>query len=174
MGELVVGRIEFSPALSLALETPRVWGDGDAVKLVWQAPTNTKLKAEAEARLAAAEAAIHPAPRDLALKWLASLGVLTAGKMGAEDARLKASAYLGLLDYPASCYTEDTLRAAATLFTWFPSYSELAGFLDARAREPRDLAYRLRRIAEGPKPRRQVERLGNWEKLGKAISSASR
>ena len=166
MGELVVGRIEFSPALTTALETLAAQDEGRPVFVHEEAPLDTGLRVEAEAQLALVLAAIQPAPRDLALKWLASLGVLTAGKMAAEDARLKASAYLGLLDYPPCCYTEETLRDAATLFTWFPSYSELAGFLDARAREPRDMAYRLRRIAEGPPKRRNVARSRSWEKLG--------
>ena len=166
MGELVVGRITLSPALSAALETPTAWGDGDEVALPWRAPAGTDLKDEAEAQLAAAEEALRTADRSLALKWLGSLGVLTAGKMGAEDARLKAAAYVRMLDYPEYCYTEETLRNTARLFNWFPSYSEISGFLDARAREPRALVWRLKRIAEGPRKRSRVGRLANWEKLG--------
>jgi hypothetical protein len=167
VGELVKAD-HYSPDLTEALMTPTVWGDGDEVALPWRAPAGDNLKGEAERQLKSAEAATAPAPRRLAQQWLGSLGVLTAGKMAAKDTQLKASAYVGLLDYPPCCYTENSLRQAASLFTWFPSYSELAGFLDGRAREPRELVRRLKRIAEGPRKRSKVGRTRNWEKLGEA------
>ena len=86
---------------------------------------------EARAALARLEPAFAEPDGDRVRQWLGSLGVLTAGgRMTAEDARAKGSAYAAMLDYPAGCYTKDALRAVARALAFFPSFAELCGALD--------------------------------------------
>ncbi len=113
-------------------------------------PPSQELREEARQTLAAAEAAVEQAPRKLVKKWLATLGVLASGRLSVTDAQVKLAAYSKLLDHPIHCYTDETLAQAARRFTWFPSFAEVAAFLDEVAREVRDVVRGLRHIAEGP------------------------
>lgn len=133
-------------------------------------PPSQELREEARQTLAAAEAALEPAPRELAEKWLATLGVLTSGRLSVTDARVKLAAYSKLLDHPIHCYTEETLAQAARRFTWFPSFAEVAAFLDEVARAARDVVRGLRHIAEGPAERT----LKPGEKLIRDMDDAER
>lgn len=73
------------------------------------------------------------AEEPLIQSWLATLGLLIAGKMDAEDVQMRLMAYSRLMiDIPPSLLTDKTLRAAALQFKWFPSFSELNDFFNAQ------------------------------------------
>jgi hypothetical protein len=95
-----------------------------------------------------AEALLIPADKKLVEKWLKTLGILCAGQMTAVDAQAKISAYVPLLDCPASILNKRTLADAGRAFKWFPSFSEVSAFLNAEAFVMRKLAARLRMLAE--------------------------
>lgn len=120
---------------------------------------------------------LRPADRKRVSDWLASLGTLCAGQMTAEDARVKVAAYVGMLDFPAECYTRDTLREAAELFRFWPSYAELSQFMRGHLYEIRSQLAEMERICGHvdrlppppppppyvPMPREQAE--AEWRKL---------
>jgi hypothetical protein len=82
-------------------------------------------------------------------QWLTSLGMLTAGQMSAEDAKMKMAAYLPLINMPpAAILTKRTLADAGREFKWFPSFAELEAFLSNRAWPLHVLAARLKRLSE--------------------------
>lgn len=61
--------------------------------------------------------------------WLATLGLLIAGKMDVEDVKMRLFAYSRLMiDIPPELLTERSLRKAALKFKWFPSFAELNDF----------------------------------------------
>jgi hypothetical protein len=80
----------------------------------------------------------------IAPEWLASLGLLTAGTMTAEDAKAKCVAYVSMIfeQFEAWAFTKVSLEAVARQCKWFPSYAELVEHLGAWCREnrPRVLA----------------------------------
>lgn len=90
---------------------------------------------------------MFPAPRQTATKWLAALGVCCAGQMTAEDVRMKLKVYGDLLTQPDFVYTQESLRAAASMFRWFPSFAELDEFLGKQGEEIRRLNFRLTEIS---------------------------
>lgn len=110
-------------------------------------------RAAALAALAELEPMLNPADRALVERWLGSLGVLTAGgRMTADDAKTKCRLYAAMLDYPAGCFTKDTLCDVARFLTFFPSFAELCGELEkARVRLERMRA-RLTLLAADPPP----------------------
>jgi hypothetical protein len=118
----------------------------------WTAPVEItpQLRDEAEAGLRSLRVAMQPPPAPTMRKWLATLGTLTAGKVDAEDAATRIDAFVGMLDYPAQCFTKRTLDAAARRFRWFPSFAELAEFLDEQAAPLRTLADRLEQLLQVP------------------------
>jgi len=124
-------------------------GDAYSVEALWRMPETISQDLIEEARQAipAAEAACQPAPKEALSKWLNSLGVLCAGRMSAEDAAVKLQAYSAMLEVPASILNKHTLDEAARQFQWFPSYSEIAQFLDPRAAAKTKILDRVRRIA---------------------------
>lgn len=72
----------------------------------------------------------NPTKRQVA-EWLGQLGILTAGKMTADDARMRLAAYAGMLsDAPIGAFTRESLKRAARKFTWFPTFSEVSEFID--------------------------------------------
>jgi hypothetical protein len=102
----------------------------------------------AKARLLAAEALLRPADQKTLTQWLTTLGILCAGQMSAEDAKVKMMAYVPLMDAPAAVLTKQTLQDAGREFKWFPSFQELTAFLDGRTWLMRKLAARLRMLTE--------------------------
>jgi hypothetical protein len=118
----------------------------------------------ARSRLRAAENLLRPADKQTLAKWLATLGVLCAGQMSADDAKTKIAAYVPLLDVPAAILTKQTLQDAGREFKWFPSFAELAAFMDRQSWPLRKLAARLRRIAEMA-PAIEHREGGDWSEL---------
>lgn len=107
--------------------------DGEPLPPAWKPPADLPdaLIFEAQdAHLSLSNALSLPARDGLKLQWLTQLGVLVAGTMGANDAKVKLKAMAQDLEYPAICFTEDTRRDAAKRFKFFPSYAELASFFD--------------------------------------------
>jgi hypothetical protein len=128
--------------------------DGAAVpeELPWRPPAsvNAALKADAHRSLAQLDAALKPAERQLVKDWLLALGTLCAGQMSAADAKTKIAGYAGLLEHPPLCFTRETLRDAARRFKWWPSFAEIAAFLDEIARPTRHLRARVKALTDLP------------------------
>lgn len=83
-------------------------------------------------------------------KWLASLGVLLAGKMSIDEAKVRIAAYTELLDMPEYCYTKESLGNAAREFQWWPSFKELDDFLGTQKPEIARTYWRLDRLRRLP------------------------
>lgn len=137
------------PNFSLPANLAALVGDDPAAK--WEAPRSQ----DAETRAHAATAAAHleqslavESDADGVAKWLGQLGILTAGKMTADDARMRLAAYAALLEHPAGCFTKGSLKRAAVKFTWFPSFAEVSEFLDGEVWWIKAKIIRLRKIAE--------------------------
>lgn len=146
-----------SQSLAKALESPKSYRytddgyGGELVEEPWRLPAAPpEVRAEAGRVLRILEPQTARADKGIVAKWLGSLGVLCAGQMSAADAKAKLGAYSALLDYPAGCFTEASLRDAATRFKWFPAFAEVAEFLDEVAKPIRQKADRLAKIAGAP------------------------
>lgn len=110
---------------------------------------------------------MQPAKRANVSKWLASLGVLLAGRMSLDEAKVRVAAYTELLDMPEYCFTKESLGNAAREFHWWPSFKELDDFLSTQKPEIARTYWRLGRLrglptdeelAEG-KAREEAEKL---------------
>lgn len=150
-----IATVSLKSSLRAACSDPVEWRydddhGGKARRVAWKAPetVDPQMQADAERVSRQAEAALKPADVADVRKWLASLGLLCAGQMSASDAKLKLAAYAPLLDQPACCYTQDTLREAGKRFTWFPSFAELNAFLEEYAAPLKTMRDRLRKLAE--------------------------
>lgn len=81
-------------------------------------------------------------------EWLSQLGILTAGpKMSVGDAKEKLAAYASGLDYPAICFSQKSLYAAARHFKWFPTFSEVCEWLDKFIKPSRTMHERITALA---------------------------
>lgn len=80
-------------------------------------------------------------------RWLTSLGTLVAANLTLEDARARVSAYTSLLAPVSGALTEDSLDRAGRKFKWFPSYAEIAEFLDGEKAEIEKQLSRAKQIA---------------------------
>lgn len=96
------------------------------------------------------EGALRPADPQTVRQWLTALGVMVAGQMTAADAKAKVGAYVPMLDHPASCFTRETLEEAGRAFKFFPSFSEVAAFLDSKADPLKTLRQRLEAVLRAP------------------------
>jgi len=119
----------------------------DGEGYVWQAPANLPARIVDEAQRAAKqlEHALKPATEDVKAKWLAQLAQLCA-PVSAEDGLTRLRAIARDLDHPPLCFTDETRIAAARRFKFFPSFAELAGFLDGVRHPYRERLGRLRQI----------------------------
>ena len=127
-------------------------------------PIPPSARAEAERALAAIDASLQPAPREIVDRWVAALGTLVAGgNLTVEEARVKGAAYAAMLNYPRSAYTRSSLDTAARACKWFPSYAELCQLLDAEVAEAQRQRHLLRRAVtatvESEKP------VGKWSTM---------
>lgn len=143
--------------------------DGGAVlvEVPWELPAviTEAMIADAKAVIPAYEAALAPAGRQEVGKWLTALGTLVAGRLSAEDAKVKISAYLELLTAPACSLTRESLAEAGRRFTWFPSFGEVQEFLDEAARPTKGMLHRLRMLAAAPPtPKVAEEPFVPWSK----------
>jgi hypothetical protein len=70
-------------------------------------------------------------------QWLRSLGVLCAGTMTAEDAKMRCAAYADLVsaEFPVTAFTRKSLEHVASKCKFFPSYGELVQHLGEIWRE---------------------------------------
>lgn len=158
-----------SPALAAALETPvKILEDGTAQPSTWKPPAvvTSEVRHEAAARAAEAVRWMQPVEDATVRQWLSDLGVLVAGSLSVEEARAKLSAYTSLIEgeYPRACFTKKTLADAARRFPrFFPSFGEVAAYLDEVKGELRVRLDRLHRIAKPvPMPQREVEPEQPW------------
>jgi hypothetical protein len=124
----------------------------------WSMPERIteQLKRDAAAAVRQMDAALVPANPQMVRQWLTALGVLVAGSMTAGDAKAKVGAYAPMLDHPACCYTRETLEEAGREFKFFPSFSEVAAFLDRKAEPVRLLRQRLNAISRAPVTEREA------------------
>lgn len=123
--------------------------DGDGYR--WQPPEHPTpvLIAEAKHVRPQLERYLEPAPEHVKLRWLTQLGTLTAGSSTVEEALTRIKAYARDLDHPAFCFTDSSRVDAARRFKFWPSFAELARFLDEVAQPHRERLQRLRRIGAG-------------------------
>lgn len=119
---------------------------------VWSPPASVTpdMRDDALATLRRLDVAMAPSPIETTRKWLAALGNLVASRHGASEAQQAVRTYAAMLDYPASCFTRDTLRAAARQFKFWPAFAELAEFLDALVADQRALRDRLEALCRLP------------------------
>lgn len=146
--------------LDALLEPPRrpVYGDGGQFDLVegeWKPPANPSpaIVVAAQTELQRLNVLSQPAAAASVQSWLGSLGVLCAGgKTSVTDAALKLQAYSDLLAgrYSAGLFTKASLGRARREFSWFPTFAEVASFLD---REAAAFRVRERRLAQILTPR---------------------
>ena len=94
------------------------------------------------------DAMLEPVSQIDFAKWLASLGILCAGNMTADDAKAKIGAYKTLMHPPRGVLTQESLDKAGRTFKWFPTYGEVAEFLDAEERELRNQMARAKQIRD--------------------------
>ncbi|WP_341702602.1 hypothetical protein [Ferrovibrio sp.] len=97
------------------------------------------------------------ADRGSILKWLVSLGTLSAGRMSLEEARTRATGYADLLsdDFEAGCFTRGSLKRVAARYTWFPSFAEVTEALMVEKRRLWKERERLKRLANPPPARQE-------------------
>ncbi len=114
---------------------------------------------------------LSPSPLGVRLHWLSGLGILIAGNMPLDDVKAKVAAYAAGLSHPSVCFTDETRFAAARRFKWWPSFSELAQFLDGEAAPLRERLRRLNRVStmkaatEAPAPSSPDEVRPTWRKI---------
>lgn len=135
-------RKAISDALNLQ---PSADGEGYA----WAPPANLPQRTIDEATRAAQqlEQALAPAPDFVKLQWLAQLAKLTGGNASLAEILERIKALAADLDYPALCFTDATRRDAAYRFKFFPTFAELARFLEEVQAPYRDRVRRLKRVA---------------------------
>ena len=125
-------------------------GQLERVAEVWRPPAAVTRYQQADAQ-AALESLRLVTDVETVKKWLMALGTLVAKNMTVADAKVRIGAYTpGMVAYPPECFTRETLYQAGREFTWFPTYAEVARFMDERASAARNLAHRLKKIAEAP------------------------
>ena len=139
----------------------------------WETPkelTAAEIQA-AKARLGRAEALLKPADEKLVRNWLGRLGVLCAGQMTSADAKIKIENYVPLLKCPASVLNQHTLEDAGRRFKWFPSYAEIAEFIDGKTWVMRKLAARLKMLSETT-PQLEHQPGSDWKTLSQEQKDA--
>lgn len=132
-------------------------------------PSTPALVAQAKAVLADYGKRMEPAGHDAKQQWLEQLGVLCAGRMTADEARLKTTGYASLLDHEAGCFTRSSLKLLASKFSWFPSFAEVKAELDQVRRRLHQDRHRLRLLAAGDKPKE-----GEGERRWRDLTDAER
>jgi hypothetical protein len=155
-----------------ALEAPRdgyvdAKGEFQVCEGTWRpVAISAAAKAEARAELDRLAESLEPAGKERMAQWLATLGTISAtGNMTVADAKAKLGAYASLLAYPVACLTRESLDRAGRAFKWFPTYAEIAEFLDAEQRRVETRRKRLERLLSDeeratkaePKPKRYAD-----------------
>lgn len=77
---------------------------------------------------------------------------------------MRVSAYTALLGPVSGALTEDSLDRAGRKFKWFPSYAEIAEFLDGEKAEIEKQLARARQITEADisLPRKELPRMSKY------------
>lgn len=99
-----------------------------------------------------------------------NLGALCAGAMSADEARTRIAAYLPLLRPARGALSKESLDRAGRAFKWFPTYGEVAAFLDQEADDLRAQLTRAKRIVAGERPNLEAsytEAYVAWAKAGR-------
>jgi len=113
--------------------------------------------------MAAADAALQPAPGELVERWLEALGALVAVAAGEAEAARKIRAMTTMLEFPASAFNRSSLNSAARRFKFFPSYAELCEHLEVETAEAKRLRHQLRRAVALPVAEHQPR--GRWSEM---------
>lgn len=87
-----------------------------------------------------------------------------AANMTAQDAQARMEGYTELLAPVVGALTLDSLDRAGRKFKWFPSYAEIAEFLDAEKAEIEKQLARARQIAEADisLPKKELPRMSKY------------
>lgn len=124
----------------------------------WICPDVTEhMRAVAAQELSDFQHRFLPPKPGIVVRWLNSLGILTAGRISAEDAELKVGAYASILDFPSGCYTQHSLKRAAETFKFWPSMAELTELLKDEERRIHVDKHRLSIIAKPPEKKPEVK-----------------
>ena len=151
-------------------------GGYDERPMPWKLPAvvTSEMRSDADAASRVLWRALRPASMADAELWLASLGSLTISRKDADDAEAAIRAMAGLLDdVPVAVLTQEVLRKAAKKFKWWPSFAELAEFLDTEKAELERRLKRLRSIAEAPETS-SAPRLEHHENRSRDAASQER
>lgn len=97
------------------------------------------------------------ATEDSSRKWLKSLAPLIESAKPVPEIEFRLSAMAQLLDFPAFCYTKETLRLFAEKHKFLPTYQELSEFLKGIAQKTKNEAFRCRKILQGQGPEKSQE-----------------
>ena len=118
--------------------------DGN-LRTTWKPPSvvSTDLRSEAIRLADMIDGGMRPATLDKMTQWLMDLAPLVAAKLTADEAATKLKAYVGMLEYPAACFTRASLMKAGKRFTWFPAFAEVCKFLDEQLAEIKTKRSRL-------------------------------
>lgn len=114
--------------------------------------------AEATRKLAHYEAAACHVDRMRIENWLKGLNAAVANPQGKEAFKVKLDAlHLHLADYPSVLFNEESLKAAARSFEFFPSAAKLTGLLDIYHSRFKSARLALRRVADWVPPQPEPE-----------------
>jgi hypothetical protein len=127
--------------------------------MTWRAPKviPNDLRAAARREIDLIEQASYPAARDVVGDWLMCLGplVIDTKRTTLEEVQIRISSYADLLDFPAYCYTRETLREAGEVFEYFPSYSRVFKFLSDIKSRVLSRKWRCQKILETGEVKRE-------------------
>lgn len=153
-----MGSSNYGETLVTMLDDKRQYCLDGSIRPAWKAPpvVTDNLRAEAVKLADLIDSGMRPATLDRMTQWLIDLAPLVAAKVSVDDAEVKLRAYVGMLEYPAACFTRASLMKAAKRFTWFPAFAELCKFLDDQLAEVKIKRARLDVIIAADGSHRQI------------------
>lgn len=100
--------------------------------LPWKLPKviTAEIKLAAQDKLDYIEKYNYLPPTDTVRRWLKSLAPLIESAKTANEIELRIAAMAGLLDYPAYCFTKETLYDFAKKCEFLPTLKKLSDFFD--------------------------------------------
>lgn len=116
----------------------------------WDIPTTItqSLIDAAQEHLHAWREFMRPCDKSIVAEWLAHLGVMCGGpKMSVDEAKEKIAVYAMGLAFPAFCFSQKNLYAAAEKFKWFPTFSEVTDWLHSKSSAAETTLSRLEMLA---------------------------
>jgi hypothetical protein len=119
-------------------------------------PPDLEFHPDAAAIAARMRERIEPTTFDLVRRWLNDLA---SGGLVPQNGNLDSLArgvFMACDDFPASVWSQHSLRAAFRAFKWFPKPAEVHALLKPEADKVLDVVSALEAIAKAPRPLRAV------------------